>query len=144
MANYINNGMNKIIIQKAIEGTDFKAVGGFTLVVLSIFAIGFIADIAAEKENRTVNIDKQLIQMDLTIMEGLTECSELQSDNCIAVMSTLDQICQSIYSPYCFGDLWSEFVEYKQELIDSGSLPEYEEDSYYNLNNDHFGNSSIN
>ena len=98
-----------------------------------------------QQANRTTaNIDKQLQNLDLTIQEGLTECSELKNDNCIAVISTLDNVCQSIYSPYCFGTLWDKFVEHKQELINEGHLPEHEDDSYYTLNNDHYGNDSIN
>jgi hypothetical protein len=90
--------------------------------------------------SRTTNIDQQLASLDLTIQEGLTECSGLESDNCIAVMNVLDNVCQSIYSPYCFGPMWDKFVKYKQELINEGHLPEYEDDSYYTLNNDHYGN----
>ena len=96
-----------------------------------------------QQANRTVNIGQQLQNLDLTIQEGITECSELKNDSCIAVMSTLDNICQSIYSPYCFGTLWDKFVEHKQELINEGHLPEYEDDSYYTLNDSHYGNSSM-
>ena len=33
------------------------------------------------------------------IGEGLQECSSLKNDNCIAVMSTLNNICQVAYFP---------------------------------------------
>ena len=116
-----------------------------TIMTISIQLVyGDQQQLLEQQANRTTaNIDKQLASLDLTIQEGLTECSSLKNDNCIAVMSTLDNVCQSIYSPYCFGTLWDKFVEHKQELINEGHLPEYEEDSYYTLNNDHYGNDSM-
>jgi hypothetical protein len=119
------------------------------VILLTILANqSVLAVITQQQENnnsRTANIEKQLASLDLTIQEGLTECSSLKNDNCIAVMNVLDNVCQSIYLPYCFGPMWDKFVEYKQDLINEGHLPEYEDDSYYNLNNDHYGNdSSIN
>ena len=115
-----------------------------TIMIISIqLAYGDQQQLLEQQANRTADIGQQLQNLDLTIQEGLTECSSLKNNSCIAVMSTLDNICQSIYSPYCFGTLWDKFVEHKQELINEGHLPEYEEDSYYTLNNDHYGNDSM-
>lgn len=113
-----------------------------TIMVIQL-AYGDQQQLLEQQANRTANIDQQLASLDLTIQEGLTECSSLKNNSCIAVMSTLDNICQSIYSPYCFGTLWDKFVEHKQELINEGHLAEYEDDSYYTLNNDHYGNDSM-
>lgn len=84
------------------------------------------------------------VKIDQVIGEGLKECSSLVNDNCISVISTLDQICQVAYFPNCFGPMWSNFVNYKQALINNGHLPEYQDDQYYTLNNDHYGNDGVN
>lgn len=76
------------------------------------------------------------------IGEGLQECSSLKNDNCIAVMSTLNNICQVAYFPNWFGnEAWTPFMNHLEKMIKEGDISR--EDPYITLNNEHFGNDSI-
>ena len=81
------------------------------------------------------------VKIDQVIKDGLNECSNLQNNNCISVISTLDQICQVAYFPNCFGDQWSNFEQYFKSMIQNGHYPDerYKDDPYFTLNNHHYG-----
>lgn len=121
---------------------------------LFIFIIGFKISLAlalnvvyaADQQTEELETNEHQYNKDIdkVIKEGLDECSSLKNDNCIAVMSALDNICQVAYFPNCFGDNWTSFMQYLSVLIKEGHYPDekYKEDPYLTLNNHHFGNES--
>lgn len=109
--------------------------------IIFIFTVVLSANITIVINNASAITDKELTNINNVIKDGLNECSNLQNNNCISVISTLDQICQVAYFPNCFGDQWSNFEQYFKSMIQQGHYPDerYKDDPYFTLNNHHYG-----
>jgi hypothetical protein len=92
-----------------------------------------------EGQIKDFNYDKDI---NAVIGEGIIECYDLKNDSCIAVMSTLNEICRVAYFPNCFGnESWAPYMKHLKEMIEEGHIQR--EDPYVTLNNEHYGNNSI-
>jgi len=78
-------------------------------------------------------------ETDDIIKEGLANCYQLQSDQCVGVMHTLNNICADSYFESCFGDKWAPFMQHLSAEYEDQGL-----DPYVTVNNEHYGNDQNN
>jgi len=91
MDNYIHTYMvNRLV------NINMRSIYVFSAIV-TLLLVANMAKMAYSENNTAISS---------VIQEGLNECGQLQNDNCIAVMMTLNNICQVEYFPACFGAQW--------------------------------------
>lgn len=98
-------------------------------IAISLLVLANVAKVYGDDSNRDIEIGN-------VITEGLNECSELQSDECVGVMHALNNICASAYFEPCFyGDLWAKFMDHLAKEYKHQGL-----DDFVTVNNEHFNN----
>ena len=102
-------------------------MNSFSLIVVVIvaiitiqFAYGDQEQLEQESNYNYSDYDKGINSV---IVEGLENCSYLQSDECITIMNVLNDICRAAYFPNCFGnEEWTPYMEYLKEGIEKGDI----------------------
>lgn len=104
--------------------------GLVTMLGISVICIILVGVKAAYSEDNS--------PINSVIAEGLTECSQLQSESCFGVMHTLNNICQVEFFPACFDQEWNLFMNHLKKIYKHQNM-----DDFVTINNEHFGNSDM-